>query len=107
MPIVDTARLKEIERRPGWRGRFFDSANMSFAYYTFTKGSSIHAHNHEQEEVWHVIEGSLEITVGGVKAVAGPGTAAIVAANSKHEVKALSDGRAIIVDYPLRKAPKG
>jgi quercetin dioxygenase-like cupin family protein len=105
--IVDTAKLKEIERRPGWRGRFFDSANMSFAYYSFTKGSSIHAHNHEQEEVWHVIDGTLEITVGGVKTVAGPGMAAIVPPDAKHEVVALSDGRAIIVDYPLREAPKG
>jgi len=106
MPFVDIKKLKEIERRPGWRGRFFDSANMSFAYYSFTKGSTIHRHNHDQEEVWHVIEGELEITIDGVTAVAGPGYAGIVPPNAKHEVCALSDGRAIIVDYPLREAPQ-
>jgi quercetin dioxygenase-like cupin family protein len=107
MPFVDTNALKVIERRPGWHGRFFDSENMSFAYYTFEKGSSIHRHNHDQEEVWHIIEGELEIIIDGVKAVGGPGYAGIVPPNAKHEVRALSDGRVIIVDYPLREIPKG
>jgi quercetin dioxygenase-like cupin family protein len=107
MPFIDTTTLKEIERRPGWRGRFFDSANMSFAYYSFTKGSSIHRHAHPQEEVWHVIDGELEISIDGKKAVAGPGTAGIVPAGCAHEVMALSDGRAIIVDYPRREMPAG
>ena len=31
-----------------------------------------------------------------------PGLVAIVPAGVRHSVKALSDGRAIIVDYPLR-----
>jgi len=105
MPFIDAAKLKEIERRPGWRGRFFDSANMSFAYYTFEKGSTIHRHGHEQEEVWHIIEGELEITIDGVKTAARAGMAAIVPPNAKHEVRALSDGRAIIVDCPLREMP--
>jgi quercetin dioxygenase-like cupin family protein len=105
MPFVDTGNLKVIERKPGWHGRFFDSANMSFAYYTFEKGSSIHRHAHPQEEVWHIIEGELEITIDGKKAVGGPGYAGIVPAGCAHEVKALSDGRAIIVDYPLRDIP--
>lgn len=107
MPFIDTNKLKEIERRPGWHGRFFDSPRMSFAYYTFEKGASIHRHNHEQEEVWHIIEGELEITIDGEKAIGGPGHAGIVPAGAKHEVMALTDGRAIIVDYPLREKSAG
>ena len=64
--FVDTDQLPVIERRPGWRGRLFDSPSMSFAHYDFDAGSSIHEHFHPQEEVWQVIEGELEITVGGV-----------------------------------------
>jgi quercetin dioxygenase-like cupin family protein len=107
MPFVDTSKLDVVERKPGWHGRFFDSANMSFAYYAFEKGSSIHRHNHPNEEVWHIIEGALEITIDGVKGIAGPGYAGIVPAGASHDVVALSDGRAIIVDYPLREIPKG
>ena len=51
MTFTDTAKLKIIERRPGWHGRFFDSGNMTFGHYDFVKGTDIHEHNHEQEEV--------------------------------------------------------
>jgi hypothetical protein len=38
-----------------------------------------------------------------LRAVARAGLVAIVPANVRHSVKALTDGRAIIVDYPLRR----
>ena len=102
MPFVDTKTLQVIERKPGWYGRYFHSPNMTFAHYDFSKGSSIHEHFHAQEEVWQVIEGELEVTVDGVAQVAGPGVAAIVPPNVRHSVKAITDGKAIVVDYPLR-----
>jgi quercetin dioxygenase-like cupin family protein len=102
MPIIDTANLKVIERLPGWRGRYFHSPSMTFWHYDFVGGSSIHEHFHPQEEVWEVIEGELELTIEGGTHTARPGVAAIVPGNVRHSVKALTDGRAIIVDYPLR-----
>ena len=103
MTFVDTNKLKVIERKPGWHGRYFQSPSMTFAHYEFTKGSSIHEHFHPQEEVWQVIEGELEMTVDGVTQVAGPGVAAVVLPNVPHSVKAMTDGKAIVVDYPLRE----
>jgi quercetin dioxygenase-like cupin family protein len=102
MPFIDTNKLKVPERLPGWHGRYFQSASMTFAHYDFAKGSSIHEHFHPQEEVYEVIEGELEMTVDGVTQIARPGLVAIVPSNVRHAVKALTDGRAIIVDYPLR-----
>ena len=76
---------------------------MTFAHYDFVRGSSIiHEHSHPQEEVYEVIEGELEMTIDGVSQIARAGLVAIVPANVRHSVKALTDGRAIIVDYPLR-----
>jgi unsaturated pyranuronate lyase len=75
MPFVDTRNLKVVERLPGWHGRYFHSPSMTFGHYDFDRGSSIHEHFHPQEEVWSVIDGELEITI---------------------------DGRAIVVDTPLR-----
>ena len=103
MPIVDTSRLNVIERLPGWYGRYFHSANMTFAHYDFKRSSSIHEHFHPEEEVYEVIEGELELTIDGVSQIARPGLVAIVPSNVRHSVKALTDGRAIIVDYPLRR----
>ncbi len=103
MPFVDTGSLKVIERLPGWQGRYFHSANMTFAHYDFTRGASIHEHFHPQEEVYEVIEGQLEVTIDGAAQIARAGLVAIVPSNARHSVKALTDGRAIIVDYPLRR----
>src|ERR1700692_2406659 len=103
MPFLDTNSLPVIERLPGWHGRYFHSQNMTFAHYDFARGSSIHEHSHPQEEVYEVIEGELEITVDGITEVARAGLVAIVPANTLHSVKAITDGKAIIIDYPARR----
>jgi quercetin dioxygenase-like cupin family protein len=103
MPFVDTSSLRVIERLPGWHGRYFHSASMTFAHYDFTRGASIHEHFHPEEEVYEVIEGELEVTIDGAAQIARPGLVAIVPANARHSVKALTDGKAIIVDHPARR----
>jgi quercetin dioxygenase-like cupin family protein len=103
MPFIDTSSLKVTERLPGWHGRYFHSANMTFAHYDFKCGSSIHEHFHPQEEVYEVIEGELELTIDGVPQIARAGIVAIVPGNARHSVKALTDGRAIFVDFPQRR----
>jgi quercetin dioxygenase-like cupin family protein len=103
MPFVDTSKLGVIERLPGWYGRYFHTSSMTFAHYDFKRGSSIHEHFHPQEEVYEVIDCELEVTIEGVTQIARPGTVGIVPSNVRHSVKALTDGRAIIVDFPLRR----
>jgi quercetin dioxygenase-like cupin family protein len=75
---------------------------MTFAHYDFVRGAFIHEHFHPQEEVYEVIEGELEVTIDGVAQIARAGVVAIVPAGVRHSVKALTDGRAIIVDCPVR-----
>jgi quercetin dioxygenase-like cupin family protein len=105
MPFIDTSNLPIVSRKPGWYGRQFDSPSMTFVHYDFDAGASIHRHSHDQEEVWHVIEGELEIFIAGETRRAGPGMVGIVPPNTMHEVKALTSGKAIVVDYPLRELP--
>jgi quercetin dioxygenase-like cupin family protein len=107
MPFIDTHQLTPYERRPGWVGRTFHSPSMTFAHWAFTAGADIHRHRHEQEEVWEVIEGKLVVTIDGESQVAGPGMVAIVPANTAHSVVALTNGRAIVIDYPLRPQMDG
>jgi quercetin dioxygenase-like cupin family protein len=105
MTFIDTKALPAVERLPGWRGRYFESPSMTFAHYEFTAGAAIHEHFHPEEEVYEVIEGELELTLGGVTQRLGPGCAGIVPPNIRHSVKAISDGKVIVVDYPLREPP--
>jgi quercetin dioxygenase-like cupin family protein len=104
MTYIDTSKLPVVERLPGWRGRYFDSPSMTFAHYEFDAGASIHEHFHPQEEVYEVIEGELEITIDGVTQRLVSGLVGIVPSNTPHAVKALSRGRVIVVDYPLRNS---
>jgi quercetin dioxygenase-like cupin family protein len=105
MPFIDTSTLNVVERLPGWYGRYFHSPSMTFAHYDFKQGSTIHEHFHPQEEVYEVIEGELEVTIDGVARIAQPGLVAIIPPNVRHSVKALTDGRAIIIDHPVRPDP--
>ncbi|HEY9219402.1 MAG TPA: cupin domain-containing protein [Phenylobacterium sp.] len=103
MPFIDTHALEPRTDRPGWRGHIFSSPSMTFAHWEFEPGATVHLHSHPQEEVWHIVEGELEVTIAGETAIAGPGMAAIVPAETPHAVKALTAGKAIIADYPLRE----
>jgi quercetin dioxygenase-like cupin family protein len=105
MTFIDTNQLPAIERLPGWRGHYFDSSSMTFAHYEFDAGASIHEHFHPQEEVYHIVEGQLELTIDGVTQRLGPGFAAIVPPNAPHSVKAILRGKVIVVDHPLRQPP--
>jgi quercetin dioxygenase-like cupin family protein len=77
MPFVDISSLNVVERLPGWHGRYFHSASMTFEHYDFKRGSSIHEHFHSQEEVYEVIEGELEVTIEGAAQIARVGLVAI------------------------------
>jgi len=52
--------------------------------------------------LYEVIEGELELTIDGVTQIAREGIVAIVPSGVRHSVKALSNGRAIIIDFPVR-----
>src|SRR6185369_8866274 len=103
MTLVDINKLDVRERLPGWHGRYFHTNNMTFAHYEFKRGATIHEHFHLEEEVYEVIDGELELTIDGVSQMVSSGLVAIVPSGVRHSVKALSDGRAIIVDSPRRK----
>src|SRR5450432_4543588 len=102
MPFIDTNGPKVIERLPGWKGRYVHSQSMTFAHYEFDAGATIHEHFHPEEEVYEVIEGELEIMIDGAAHMARPGLVAIVPANVRHFVRAVTDGRVIVIDHPAR-----
>ena len=57
-----------------------------------------HDHHHARPgHLGEAVDGHLQLAQ-----VAGPGLVVIVPANAPHAGRALSDGRAIIVDHPLR-----
>jgi quercetin dioxygenase-like cupin family protein len=103
MPLIDTGQLPVRELKPGWHGRYFNSSSMTFGHYVFDAGAAIPIHDHPQEEVWNILEGEVEITIGHVTRVVGSGFVGIVPSGTPHAVKAITRGRAIVVDHPMRE----
>ena len=98
MPFIDPSELAAREPKPGWTGRFFHSEHMTFAYYDIVPGSAVHPHHHDEEEVWHVIEGELEMALDGTTRIVGAGEAVVVPSGVEHGAAAKSPCRVIIVD---------
>lgn len=107
MPFIRSSELTPTEPLPGWVGRFFHSQHMTFVYYGVLPGSRVHPHHHENEEVWDIVEGELEMVVDGATRVLRAGEAAVIPAGVEHGASAIGSCRAIVVDYPARDAVGG
>jgi quercetin dioxygenase-like cupin family protein len=102
MPVVNPNELPPYEPRPGWIGRFFHAESMTFAYYEIASGASVHLHHHPEEEVWNVVDGALELTIGDETHLLTAGQAAVVPPDVEHAVRAAQPSRVIVVDCPRR-----
>jgi mannose-6-phosphate isomerase-like protein (cupin superfamily) len=108
MPFVRPCDMLSGTPLPGWSGRFLHSANMTFAHYDIAADAApLHEHHHEQEEVWHVVDGEIALTIDGEEQVLTAGCVAVVPPDTPHSVRPLAAARAIIADYPLRPTLPG
>lgn len=97
---------KDIEPRtiiPGFHGRFLHSSAMSFALWRIEAGALLPRHSHVHEQVVHVFEGELEVTVEGVTTVLKSGMVAVIPPHAVHSGRALTDCRVMDVFHPLRE----
>ncbi len=79
MPFVRPSDMLSGTPLPGWSGRFLHSANMTFAHYDIAADAApLHEHHHEQEEVWHVVDGEIALTIEGEEQVLTAGCVAVV-----------------------------
>jgi len=97
---------KNIEEKtifPGFRARFIHSTNMTFALWDIDAGASLPEHAHPHEQVVHLLEGELSLTVAGINKVMKTGSVAVIPSNARHFGKAVTVCRVLDVFYPLRE----
>lgn len=100
--VVHTGDEPTLEKLPGWRGKLIHADSMTFAHWDFDTDAEIHEHHHEQEEVWHILSGRLEVVADGKATQAGAGDVVILSPNTHHQIHVLEAGRAIVADHPAR-----
>jgi quercetin dioxygenase-like cupin family protein len=106
MSFIDIEEVQEREIVPGFKGRFFHSANMTVAYWRIKAGSTIPLHNHVHEMIVNVIEGELELTIASETKVMGAGMAAVIPSNVPHTAKGVTDCFVIDIFSPVREEYK-
>ena len=76
MAFLRLENLEERELAPGFRARLVHSDNMTFAYWNIDAGAALPEHAHPHEQVYTLLEGEFELTVGGEARVTGHGARA-------------------------------
>ena len=72
MPFVHLDALPKHVSRPGMTISFVHAYHMSFVYRHLEAGVGLAEHAHRQEQVVHVLEGTLAFTVAGDTYQLGP-----------------------------------
>ncbi len=93
------ADLPEIELAPGIRSRPLVGSNLLASFVRYQPHSVAPLHAHEEEQLFILLEGELEMTLGGEIRIMRPGDAALIPAWVGHTVRSL-DAPAYRSDTP-------
>ncbi|MBI1342623.1 MAG: cupin domain-containing protein [Terrimonas sp.] len=103
MNPISLSSIPEIERIPGYFGRFIHSRNMTMAFWEVKAGSPIPEHRHVQEQIMTVTDGLFELVVEGQRHMMKAGDVCIIPSNVLHGGKAISNCRIVDVFNPVRE----
>jgi quercetin dioxygenase-like cupin family protein len=101
--IIEWDKVETKTVIPGFHGKFAHSKNMTFVLWGIDKGAILPEHSHVHEQVVHVYEGELQVTVAGKTMVLRGGSVGVIPSNAIHSGRALTDCRVMDVFHPLRE----
>jgi quercetin dioxygenase-like cupin family protein len=76
------------------------ATSVIMAWHKRGEGPPDHVH-FDQEEIFFIVEGTYELTVGGQTSTAGPGTIVFIPRNVVHRFKNVGDTTARMLDWSL------
>ena len=92
----------------GITGYYAHGTAMTFGYVEIKAGSNLPEHHHVHEQITYIIEGQLDMVIGGKLCSLTAGMYHIIPSNVTHGAIAITDCKAIDVFNPIRedyKAP--
>ena len=95
--------IKEKELVPGIYAKLIHMEGTSVAHVRIEKGAVLPEHHHPHEQVTNIIEGELEMTVGGEKHLCKPGDVIAIPSNVPHSAVSATGCRVIDVFQPVRE----
>lgn len=87
----------------GITGYYAHGTNMSFGYVEIKAGSDLPAHQHVHEQITYIIEGQLDMVIGGKPYTLTSGMYFVIPSNTPHGAVAVTDCKVIDVFNPVRE----
>jgi quercetin dioxygenase-like cupin family protein len=87
---------------PGFFGRFVHGENTTVSFVDIKQGSRLPEHSHIQEQVTYIVEGELEMIIGGEKMLFTQGMVHVIPSNVPHSAFAITDCKVIDAFSPAR-----
>ncbi len=88
---------------PGITGYYAHGDNMTFGYIELEAGSNIPMHQHVQEQITYVIEGELEMMIGGNNCLLTSGMYHVIPSQMPHSAIARTNCKVIDAFSPVRE----
>jgi quercetin dioxygenase-like cupin family protein len=90
------------ETIPGFFGKMLHGDTSTLAIWDIRKGCQSPEHHHIHEQITYVVEGELEMIIGGEKMLFTAGCVHVIPSNVPHSAKALTDCKVIDSFAPAR-----
>lgn len=95
--------IKPKELVPGITGYYAHGNNMTFGYVELKAGSHIPMHQHVHEQITFIIEGELDMAIGGKNCLLTAGMYYVIPSNTQHSAIAKTDCKVIDAFSPVRE----
>jgi quercetin dioxygenase-like cupin family protein len=87
---------------PGFFGKMVHGATSSLVFWDIKKGHTSPEHNHVHEQITYIVEGELEMVIGGEKMLFTAGCFHVIPSNVRHSAYAVTDCKVIDSFAPAR-----
>lgn len=100
MDLIKNIKPKDLA--PGITGYYAHGDKSTFGYVELKKGSSVPLHHHVHEQITYIIEGQLDMMIGGVVYSLTDGMYHVIPSNTPHSANAITDCKVIDTFSPAR-----
>lgn len=101
MQHLNEVKGKEIV--PGLYGRFVHGENITLSFVDIEPGAQLPEHSHPHEQITYILEGELDMVIGGEKMLLTPGMVHVIPGNVPHSAYARTAVKVLDAFSPVRE----
>jgi quercetin dioxygenase-like cupin family protein len=101
MQHLNDVKGKEIV--PGLYGRFVHGENITLSFVEIEPGADLPEHSHPHEQITYIIEGELDMVIGGSTMLLTAGMVHVIPGNTPHSAHARTACKVLDAFSPVRE----